>query len=95
MPKPTSRRLRALDQLTIAQDALMKALTLLGGKPRGQPRKLPAPRHYVARSYIISCISRLDVTANLLSADSRPTPTIVPLLDDFERDYDKTRRPEC
>lgn len=98
MPRSNSKRSRALDQLTIAQDALAKALTLLGGRPRGLPRKVPAPRDWQARSFIISCINRLDtvqyyLTDFIISIKPDPNPPV--LRDDFEREYDKTRNPSC
>lgn len=104
MPRLNSKRQQALDQLDIARDAITKAITLLGGHVRVRSVKRNQ-RVFTARQYLQSIFSRINVTRDLLQIDAfinTPVPVHhqaladgVDLRDDFEREYDATRRPEC
>lgn len=102
-----SKRSRAMEQLTIAQDALAKALNFLGGKPRGvTPAKLPPSPEWIARGYIVSCINRISSAQYMIAGYGKPiqpdpdNARIEKIIstfprDDFEREYDKERSPGC
>lgn len=109
-PRPNSRRQRALDQLQIAADAIAKAITLLGGHTRALVPKRNKTT-FVARKMLEGIDIRLNGVVGLVSIGDAPTPDyIIPitrgpeppkplrevvLRDDFEREYDATRRPQC
>lgn len=121
MPRPSSKRQRALDQLDIARDAITKAITLLGGRVRVRSVKRNQ-RVFTVRQYLESIDSRINVSRDLLQVDQIVSTPLheVPeefkskmnamleafpelknakrrseLRDDFEREYDATRRPQC
>lgn len=107
-PKVLSRRQQAAEHLEHALSESAQALTKLGGKTRFKPRELPAPNTYLARQYIEGIINRLRVVQHLVAIGDGHTPQQVdssldfavsesPLTprDEFEREYESTRRPEC
>lgn len=100
MPRPRSKREVASDHIEEAISHASQALSKLGGYVRRKPKD-PLDNQFIARQYLESVISRLNVIQALL----RPTETLErvmnavsanpKLLDDFEREYDSTRNPGC
>jgi hypothetical protein len=106
MPKPNSKKQRALDAIARAQAEVGKALSLLGGRTRYKPKV--HDRIYTARQYLESIDHRLKVVTDLVvlgnaktvettGVDGPPQQRSITttVLDDFERNYDSTRDPQC
>lgn len=100
MSKQLSRRQRAVEQLQIAKQGITKAQSLLGGKPRGWlPSKNKGLFH--ARQLIASLDNRLELILEYLAGreaieqPAYPTRAVPDLRDDFEREYDRERKPQC
>jgi hypothetical protein len=87
--RKTSRRDRSLDALSNAQEAVGRALSVLGGKTRNKPKALPAPRSFIARQMLESIVNRLTVVTDLIILGDAPTTS---LRNEFERSYDSERR---
>ena len=95
IPKENSKRYRALIELGHAQQSIQTAISLLGGWTRVRSVKKD-PLTFAIRKMIESVNSRLNVIiAALRTGGVTSDPTSVALLNEFEREYDSTREPQC
>jgi hypothetical protein len=92
--RPNSRVARALVEVAHAITHTTKAISLLGGRVRTRTVK-SNQRKFTARQYLESIDSRLHVVQDLLQIDEIVHTSPIELRDQFEREYDATRRPEC
>lgn len=96
--KQLTKRQRAVEQLMLAQGAITKAISLFGGYTRSRVPKTQSKAIWVARKMVESIEPRITAAIELCLTQTlalETSSTIIALRDDFEREYDRERRPQC